>query len=135
MSAGAPPFIDTNVLLYLFSADVAKADRAEQAVAAGGVISVQGLNEFASVATRKLGMSVAEAREALAGIRANCAVVLLTEQTHDLGIALTAEHVLSIYDATILAAALQAGCSVLLSEDMQHGQRIAGRLAIRNPFR
>ena len=38
MSAAALPFIDTNVLLYLFSADAAKADRAEQAVGAGGVI-------------------------------------------------------------------------------------------------
>ncbi len=135
MSAAALPFIDTNVLLYLFSADAAKADRAEQAVGAGGVISVQVLNEFASVATRKLSMSIAEAQEALAVIRANCTVVPLTEQTHDLGMALAADHALSIYDAMILAAALQAGCSDLLSEDMQHSQRIAGRLTIRNPFR
>jgi len=42
------PFLDTNVLLYLFSADETKAERAEEVVASGGVISVQVLNEFAS---------------------------------------------------------------------------------------
>jgi len=50
-------FLDTNVLLYLLSGDAAKADRAEKLIAAGGVVSVQVLNEFTSVASRKLGMS------------------------------------------------------------------------------
>lgn len=39
MSA-AKAFFDTNVLLYLLSADDAKADRAEQTLAEGGIISV-----------------------------------------------------------------------------------------------
>lgn len=43
----ARPFLDTNVLLYLLSEDEAKANRSEQLLAAGGVISVQVLNEFA----------------------------------------------------------------------------------------
>lgn len=43
-------FFDTNVLIYVASADRAKADRAEQLIAAGGVISVQVLNEIANVA-------------------------------------------------------------------------------------
>ena len=46
-------FFDTNVPLYLLSADAAKADRAEDLLAAGGTISVQVLNEFAAVARRK----------------------------------------------------------------------------------
>jgi len=37
----AKAFLDTNILLYLLSADTAKADRAEAVVAAGGTISVQ----------------------------------------------------------------------------------------------
>ncbi|MDD5276268.1 MAG: hypothetical protein PHR16_09320 [Methylovulum sp.] len=43
----AKVFFGTNVLLYLLSADNRKADKAEALVAAGGVISVQVLNEFA----------------------------------------------------------------------------------------
>jgi predicted nucleic acid-binding protein len=66
------PFFDTNVLPYLLSGDASKADRAEALVAAGGIISVQVLNEFASVASRKLGMSWPEILEVLETIRAVC---------------------------------------------------------------
>jgi len=62
-------FFDTNILLYLLSDDAAKADCAEELVATGGVISVQVLNEFAAVASRKLGMSWNEIREVLHPIR------------------------------------------------------------------
>ena len=50
-------FFDTNVLVYLASGDTAKADRAEAAVADGGAISVQVLNELANVARRKMRIS------------------------------------------------------------------------------
>ena len=53
----AETFFDTNVLLYLLSEDTTKSDRAEELVANGGVISVQVLDEFAAVASAKLGMS------------------------------------------------------------------------------
>ena len=66
---GASPFFDTNVLLHLQSAVDAKADRAEELIAGGGVISAQVLNEFAAVAVRKLGMTLAEIREILSVIR------------------------------------------------------------------
>ncbi|MGA8419687.1 MAG: PIN domain-containing protein, partial [Pseudolabrys sp.] len=73
MSA-ADSFFDTNVLLYLLSKDAAKADLAEALLATGGVVSVQVLNEFASVATRKLAMTIPEIREVLSTIRAVCNV-------------------------------------------------------------
>ncbi len=126
-------FLDTNVLLYLLSGDVAKADRAEALVATGGVISVQVLNEFASVASRKLGMSLAEIREVLSAIRAVCRVEPLSVQTHDLGVDVAQRFGLSIYDGMIVAAALLANCRILHSEDLQDGQRIE-RMTVRNPF-
>ena len=132
MSAEA--FLDTNVLLYLLSGD-RKADRAEEIVAKGGTISVQVLNEFASTAIRKLGLSWPETNEALEAIRANCAVVPLTVETHDLGRDLAMRHGFSVYDAMIVAAALRAGVGVLYSEDLQHGMRVERKLTIQNPFR
>ena len=69
-------FFDSNVLLYLLSADATRADRAEALLARGGHISVQVLNEFASVATRKLGMTLIEVREVLATVRALCTVYI-----------------------------------------------------------
>jgi predicted nucleic acid-binding protein len=134
MSA-AERFFDTNVLLYLLSGDDAKADRAERELSAGGVLSVQVLNEFASVASRKLGMSIAEIREVLSGVRAVCKVVPISEETHDTGLQIAETHRLSIYDAMIVASALLAGCRVVVSEDMQAGQIIEDALQVRNPFR
>lgn len=134
MSAAAEPFLDTNVLLYLLSADSAKADRAEEVVGAGGVVSVQVLNEFASVATRKQRMKVDEVNEVLGAVRSVCRVVPLDEATHDLGMRIAEHHKLSIYDSMIAAAARLAGCRSVLSEDMQDGLVIEG-LRIRNPFR
>ena len=131
---GTQRFIDTNVLLYLLSSDEAKADRAEETLAGGGVLSVQVLNEFASVASRKLKMSIAEIREALATVRALCKIVPISEDTHDLGLQIAERYGMSIYDSMVIASALLAGCKALLSEDLQDGQIIEGCLEIRNPF-
>lgn len=127
-------FFDTNVLLYLLSGDAAKADRAEAVLARGGTIGVQVLDEFASVASRKLGLSYAEIREVLESVRAVCAVVPITLETHDLGLQIAERYGFALYDAPIVAAALLAGCATLYSEDLQDGQTIDGRLVVRNPF-
>ena len=128
-------FFDTNVLLYLLSVEEAKANRAEAELTGGGIISVQVLNEFAAVATRRLKMSIDEVRETLIVIRAVCTVVPLTGETHDLGLHIAKKNRLSIYDAMIVAAALQAGCKLLVSEDMHHSQIFEKTLKVHNPFR
>jgi predicted nucleic acid-binding protein len=127
-------FFDTNVVLYLLSGDDTRADRAERELSAGSVISVQVLNEFASVAARKLKLSLAEIREVLTTIRAVCRVVPVSEEIHDVGLELAERYGLSVYDAMIVAAALLAGCTSVLSEDMQDGQVFEDRLQVRNPF-
>jgi predicted nucleic acid-binding protein len=134
MSA-AEVFFDTNVVLYLLSADAAKADRAEELLAAGGTISVQVLNEFAAVARRKLRMDWPEIREVLAPVRAVCSVEAISLETHDRAGEIAERYGLSVYDSLIVAAALLAGCKTLYSEDMQHGQVIERSLTICNPFR
>jgi predicted nucleic acid-binding protein len=129
----ARPFLDTNVLLYLLSSDQAKANRAEQLLAAGGVISVQVLNEFAHVASRKLGMTWPEIREVLGTVRAVCPVEPLTLDTHERGLAVAERYGFTIYDGLILAAASLAGRKTLHTEDLQDGQTI-GEVTIGNPF-
>lgn len=128
------PFVDTNVLLYLLSSDIAKADKAEALLAGGIIISVQVLNEFANVSRRKLKMPWADVLETLADIRRFADVRPLTVETHDRGLALAERYQLSLYDAMIAAAALDAGCTILASEDFSAGQRLDNRLVIRNPF-
>lgn len=132
--SGGEDFFDTNVVLYLLSADTAKADRAEDLLAQEGTISVQVLNEFVAVASRKLRLSTAEVRDILAQIRAVCAVVPLTIETHERALNIAERYGLSIYDALIVSAALMAGCKTLYSEDLQNGQVIERQMTIRNPF-
>jgi len=127
-------FFDTNILLYLFSGITDRADRAEKIVSSGGVISVQVLNEFTSVAFRKLKLSYPEIRETLAIVRAVCKVQPLTVEIHELGLVIAERYGYALYDSMIISAALHAGCATLYNEDMQHGQEIEGRIKLVNPF-
>lgn len=129
------PFFDTNVLLYLLSADRTKADRAEELLGGGGTVSVQVLNEFAAMASRKLGMPWAEIEQVLGAVRAICSVEALTVETHERGIELAQRHRLSLYDAMIASSALLAGCTILYTEDMQDGMLLEKQLRVSNPFR
>ena len=127
-------FIDTNVLIYLLSADSAKADRAEEIILNGGIISVQVLNELTNVALRKLGMPWPEINDLLSLIRCVCPVEPLTVETHDRGIHVAECYKLSVYDSMIVAAALMAGCNTLYSEDMHDGLLIDDKVHVCNPF-
>jgi predicted nucleic acid-binding protein len=127
-------FFDTNVLVYLTSADAVKADRAEKLVEGGGAISIQVLNEFANVARRKMSLSWADTHAFLSMVRGLLRVHAMTIESHDMVLTLAERYRLSIYDAMIVAAALDAGCDRLWSEDMQNGMVIERSLCIVDPF-
>jgi predicted nucleic acid-binding protein len=131
---GVKTFFDTNVLLYLLSENAAKADRVEKLLTGGGTISVQVLNEFAAVASRKLSLSWSEIKDILGTIRAICEIDPVSVEIHDSAIEIAGRYGFSFYDSAIVASALHSGCRILYSEDFQHGQLIANQLRIRNPF-
>lgn len=126
-------FVDSNVILYLLSGDVAKADRAEAILDAGGIISVQVLNEVTSVCLRKLKMTWEEVDAVLLAVKAACDVVPLTLESHEQAVQISKRYQLSFYDAHICAAAILSGAKLLLSEDMQDGLKIDA-LVVKNPF-
>ena len=126
-------FFDTNILVYAQQRG-AKADRARELLAAGGVLSVQVLNEFAAVASRKLGRGWDDIGEAIEDALALVDPPLpLTPALHVAARSLARDHGFAFNDALIVAAALEARCDTLLSEDLQDG-RILGELTIVNPF-
>ncbi|WP_395449609.1 PIN domain-containing protein [Aminobacter sp. UC22_36] len=132
--AAVDELLDTNILVYAFTSDP-RSQVAEQLLAKGCSISVQGLNEFANVAHRKLGMSWSEVGDAVAIIRTLCPRVLpLDADTHAEALRLAEQNRLSFYDALVVATALRANCTIVWSEDMQHGRVVDGRLRIVNPF-
>ena len=128
------PFLDSNVLIYAFTTDP-RATVAQSLLQSGCAISVQGLNEFANVARRKLGMEWDEIRTALAAVRTVCASIYPIDlETHAIALDVGERYGYAFFDALVIASALQAGSKTLWSEDMQHGMAVDGRLTISNPF-
>jgi predicted nucleic acid-binding protein len=130
----AGPFLDSNILIYAYGDDP-KTKRAQTICSQPHVISVQSLNEFASVTHRKMRYDWDRIKPCLLSILDLAEQVMpLTVETNKKAIALAERYKLQVYDGMILAAALEAGCDTLLSEDMQHGMNIEDLLTIRNPF-
>jgi predicted nucleic acid-binding protein len=130
-------FLDTNILVYADDrAAPAKQRRALELIAehrraATGVVSLQVLQEYFVVVTRKLQVDARIARRK---------IELLAEfdvATPDVGDILAAIdlhrlHSFSFWDALIIRSAKQSGCRVLLSEDVQ--SRDVDGLHVINPF-
>src|SRR5579862_7779842 len=128
-------FLDSNVLVYAFTDDPRTAT-AQALLERGCTISVQGLNEFANVARRKLSSSRDEIRDALAVIRKLCPMILpVGLDTQETALRLAERYGFAMFDALMVATALDAASTTLWSEDMQHGMLIDGQLRILNPFR
>ena len=129
-----PAFIDTNVLIYAFSDDPRSA-KAQDCLTRPFVLSVQALNEFSSVALRKLGMTVSDVRSAISDICFLAEDVLpLDRDAHSCALDIVERYGLSFYDSLMLATACRAGCDIFLSEDMRSGLRVEGGPLIVNPF-
>ena len=126
-------FWDTNVFVYAFVAG-AKQQTARSALMSGGVISVQVLNEFVNVMSRKMRQSWEDVERFLSVIHIRFPTAMpLTIETHAVGRALARDHSIAFYDALIVAAAIEAGCDRLYSEDLQHGRRFGDCIVI-DPF-
>jgi predicted nucleic acid-binding protein len=128
------PFFDTNVIVYAFQDGAPKQQAALDLLAAGGMTSVQVLNEFANVARRKLGFDWTEIKDAVAAV---CVLLPnptpLRLQTHARALNIADRFCVSFYDALVIATAVETNCTVLYTEDLQDGQRIEGT-EVLNPF-
>jgi len=136
----ARTFVDTNILIYAHDAQanrkgiIAAAQLRTLWDSGEGVVSVQVLQEFFVNALSKLNpvLPIAQLREILRVYR----VWVRTPTSPDTVLRATEIMELasvSFWDSLIVAAAEESGASVLLSEDLQHGQVIAG-VRIVNPF-
>ena len=131
-------FLDSNVLIYTDDAGApAKQARALDLIEGcranhSAVLSMQVLQEYFVITTRKLGVDAALARrkvELFGQLH-----VVGTVQADVLGaIDLHRLHGISFWDALVVRSALNAGCVRLYSEDLQAGRRFEG-LEVINPF-
>ena len=132
----AKVFLDSNVLIYLYSEDEAeKAARALQcAQELDAWISTQVLNEVSNVLRRKQKLDYSAILSVIHELQSNFQVSTVTIQTIEQALVLGERYRYSYFDSLMLASALEQGCTVLYSEDMQHGQIIDGLLRIVDPF-
>lgn len=134
-------FFDTNVLVYAFDL----ADDARYSIAwrlldraltdRTAVFSFQVLQEFYVVSTRRIRrpLTLPQARGIVADLTRHPVVEPTTAHLVQ-AIDLSMRHRLSYWDALILVTAAVGGCDVIYTEDLGHGDTIAG-VRIVNPFK
>ncbi len=127
-------FVDSNIVLYALDADQQKHEIAWNLLFTKPYISLQVINECSNVLNRKRQWPAEDVAQTLERILQFVTVESTDIATVRCAWKLQAGYRFSYYDSLIIAAALAADCSTLYSEDMQHGQVIAGRLTISNPF-
>ena len=133
-------FIDTNVLLYTISRDLAeqdKANRANDILAAHDLgLSVQVLEEFYVQATRQSRSDAISHQQAVRLIESfrRFPVQDITSGIMMAALSSRQRFQLSYWDAAIIEASRALGCQVVLSEDLYDGQDYAG-VRVTNPFR
>jgi predicted nucleic acid-binding protein len=131
--------VDTNLLVYAVDAKAGlRHDRAENLIdrvveSGRGVLILQTLAEFYSVAVRKLGTNPATARGLVNDLRAVLKVHAADESALDRAMIGVEGHRLSFWDAMLWATAEQAGVRYMLTEDFQDRRRLGGVTFI-NPF-
>jgi predicted nucleic acid-binding protein len=96
------------------------------------VVSTQVLQELYSVGVNKLGQQPLRMKAVLQGI-AQYELVQVDFDIIQHAIDLSVLNSISFWDSLLLAAAVAANCGELLTEDLQHGQTIAG-VRIVDPF-
>lgn len=130
-------FIDTNILVYLYSDDEAGKKLISKNLLNenSSFISTQVLLEFSNTMRKKYKAEWDKISRAIDEITGCVSVFTNHIETIKHAIAIAEKYRYSFYDSLIIAAALEANCKILYSEDMQHNQVIDKQLRIVNPFR
>lgn len=135
----AKVFVDTNVLVYahdkkeVYKQEAAKRILRDLGQKRSGAVSMQVLQEFYNTVTRKLThpLSKKEARAIVEDFAYWC--IVTTPEEIQRAFRIEDEARIGFWDALIVAAAIKSGATRILSEDLNHGQSIAG-VRIENPF-
>jgi predicted nucleic acid-binding protein len=129
-------FIDTNIFIYIQRTDEPDKTRiAERAIDFFDcVASTQVLNEICNILTRKFPSPKEEVSRVLDSIKESCIIQTVTNDFPEKALDYHFRYSISYYDALMIAAAVESHCKYLISEDMQDGLIIDGKLQIVNIF-
>lgn len=98
-----------------------------------GYCSTHVLQEFVSVALRKIELSPYRTKDAIEHFAQGLRVVPITPGIIRNAVDHHERYQINFWDALLIAAAERAQCPLLLSEDLSHGQRY-GSVTVHNPF-
>lgn len=127
-------FLDSNVVLYALGDDERKRAIACALLARQPTISTQVINECSHVLRRKQQFAPVDLARLMEDVIQVARVVNVGLEQIREAWEIAARYRYGHYDSLIVATALSAGCPILYTEDMQHGQSIAGRMTLIDPF-
>ncbi len=138
--AGVWQFVDTNILIYAYDVTQgAKHERARKLMGQlwedeKGCLSIQVLQEFYVIATRKIAHPIpSEAAEQIIADVSNLKVHLPAPDDVLEAIRLHQRYQIAFWDAMVIHSAAQLGCDVVWSEDLNADQVYDG-VRVLNPF-
>lgn len=128
-------FVDSNVLLYLFSDEQQKRNRAKQILLSSPIISTQVLSENVNVLSKKFKhVTLEQIALHIKMLKTCCQVTSVSLEVIEKALEIKKRYGFQWYDCTIISSAVLNNCTTLFSEDMQHNMRIDNNLLIINPF-
>lgn len=130
-------FIDTNIVIYLFSDDVKKKEISKSILSNEyGVISFQVIQEFCNVALRKFiePMTINECKQFINDFLNPICRVYPNIDLYNHALDIKDETGYSFYDCLMIAGAYVSGCKILYSEDLQSNHQIRN-IKIVNPYK
>ena len=133
-------FMDTNIIIYLFSDEIKKKDISKtivtNAIKTGyGLISFQVIQEFCNVALRKFEkpMTTNECKEFINNFLNPICKLYPNIDLYNYALDIKNETEYSFYDSLIISGAYMSECKVLYSEDLHSSHNIHG-ITIINPY-
>jgi predicted nucleic acid-binding protein len=130
-------FVDTNVWLYAFirGQSPGKTPIAQAIISNRQfIVSTQVVSEVCVNLIRKASFSESQIRELVAAFFQKHIVIVPNEEIILNSSWLREQHGLAYWDSLLISTALSAGATEFISEDMQDGQVLQGKLRIVNPF-
>lgn len=129
-------FLDSNVLVYLFSeGEPKKRQQAADAIAAPDCYTgTNNINETMTVLRKKYRKSFGDLNIAVETLEELMTIVPVEPRIVRPALRIMDRYGFSYYDSLVVALALKTDCSRLYTEDLHHGQVIDGTLTITNIF-
>lgn len=129
-------FVDTNILIYLYSTEIAKQQRIISLLKSENTFctSIHVIMEFCHILIKKLHYTRPAISLAIRDFQTNFEIAGIGLETIEKALFIQEKYRYAFFDSLVLATALMADCTAVYSEDMQHEQLIEEQVKIVNPF-